>query len=184
MINDTVKDAPQAVTQFYELEYQLAPTSNKCTQIPREARLELGRATSQKCRLDEGRRGSFAARDNHYEVIMFGAMMMLVAATVKDDNINHLRELVPAVKRNDLLMNPTEGGECFRGPGKKIQYLAALDNYQSGLSRDFGKPSCHACGRTDVDGKGLKRCGGCHNKMGAAWFCDKVDFSESYDKEG
>ncbi|RYP93366.1 hypothetical protein DL770_000555 [Monosporascus sp. CRB-9-2] len=127
----------------------------------------LGEQLLQKYRLDEGGRSSFAAGDNHHEVIMFGATMMLVGATIKENDIRHLRELVPVVKCNDLLTNLTEGDGCFRGHGKR-QYLAPLDNYQPGLSRDFGKPSCHACGRTHVDGKDIERCGGCHNKMGAA----------------
>ncbi|RYP13543.1 hypothetical protein DL767_010681 [Monosporascus sp. MG133] len=54
MINDTIKDAPQAVTQFFELEYQLTPTSNKCTQIPQKLDSGSGEQVLKKYRLDEG----------------------------------------------------------------------------------------------------------------------------------
>ncbi|RYP65565.1 hypothetical protein DL769_006268 [Monosporascus sp. CRB-8-3] len=86
LINDTLKDALQAKLDSGSGEQLL-----------------------KKYRLDEGGRGSFAARDNRYKFIMFGAMMMLVGASIKDDDVGHLRELVPVVECDKLFTNMTEG---------------------------------------------------------------------------
>ncbi|KAL2281392.1 hypothetical protein FJTKL_11573 [Diaporthe vaccinii] len=110
-----------------------------------------------------------------YLPIVFAAIMMEYGATIKEDHMKHLRDLVPKLQCNEgpvaLL------ADCgFRGPGKR-QFLAALDNYQAGKPRSFHQPSCHGCGKVDSDikaeGKTLLKCGGCKNEIAAAWFCDK-----------
>lgn len=108
--------------------------------------------------------------------IVFGALMMEYGATIKEDHIKYLRDLVPEIQSSEGTMAIL--ADCgFRGPGKR-QFLAALDNYQAGEPRSFHQPSCHGCGKVNSDikpeGKTLLKCGGCKNEIAAAWFCDKV----------
>lgn len=102
--------------------------------------------------------------------------MMEYGATIKEDHMKHLRDLVPKLNCNEGAV-PTLADFGFRGPGKR-QFLAALDNYKAGKPRSFHQPSCHGCGKVDSDikaeGKTLLKCGGCKNEIAAAWFCDKV----------
>ena len=92
-----------------------------------------------------------------YRVILVGAIMMRAGATIKDDDFNHLRELVDQVPCRDglnpvLRRNPgkpsalaslaagLDGGDSgFRHPGK-AQFLAALDHYRPGVPRSFQDP--------------------------------------------
>lgn len=111
-----------------------------------------------------------------YLPIVFGAMMMEYGATIKEDHMKYLRDLVPKIQCNEgTVAILTDCG--FRGPGKR-QFLAALDNYQAGEPRSFHQPSCHGCGKVNSDieaeGKTLLKCSGCKNHIAAAWFCDKV----------
>lgn len=111
-----------------------------------------------------------------YLPIVFAAIMMEYGATIKEDHMKHLRDLVPKLQCNEGTVALL--ADCgFRGPGKR-QFLAALDNYQAGKPRSFHQPSCHGCGKIDSDikaeGKTLLKCGGCKNEFAAAWFCDKV----------
>lgn len=111
-----------------------------------------------------------------YLPIVFAAIMMEYGATIKQDHMKHLRDLVPKLQCNEGAVDLFS--DCgFRGPGKR-QFLAALDNYQAGKPRSFHQPSCHGCGKVDSDikaeGKNLLKCGGCKNEIAAAWFCDKV----------
>lgn len=117
-----------------------------------------------------------------YLTIVFAAMMMEYGATIKEDHIKHLRDLVPKIHCNEGPANPL-CDHGFRGPGKR-QFLAALDNYQAGKPRSFQKPSCHNCGKINDDinaeGKTLLKCGGCGNRSAAAWFCDKVQLAVNF----
>lgn len=112
----------------------------------------------------------------NYLPIVFGAMMMEYGATIKEDHMRYLRDLVPKIKCSEGTV-PILADHGFRGPGKR-QFLAALDNYRAGEPRSFHQPSCHGCGKVNSDikaeGKTLLKCGGCKNKIAAAWFCDKV----------
>lgn len=112
-----------------------------------------------------------------YLVVVFAAIMMRYGTTIKEDHIQHLRNLVPKIQCNEGTVLPI-ADSGFRGPGKR-QFLAALDRYQAGKPRSFQEPSCHGCGRVndDVkdDGKLLMKCGGCKNERAVAWFCDKVN---------
>ncbi|KAK7708507.1 hypothetical protein SLS64_006609 [Diaporthe eres] len=110
-----------------------------------------------------------------YLPIVFAAIMMEYGATIKEDHMKHLRDLVPKLHCNEVAVAPL--ADCgFRGPGKR-QFLAALDNSRAGKPRSFHQPSCHGCGKVDTDikaeGKTLLKCGGCKNEIAAAWFCDK-----------
>ncbi|KKY33002.1 hypothetical protein UCDDA912_g07058 [Diaporthe ampelina] len=110
-----------------------------------------------------------------YLPIVFGAMMMEYGATIKEDHIEHLRDLVPKIQCNEGMTAPLIE-YVFRGPGKR-QFLAALDSYQADKPRSLHQPSCHGCEKVgsdiEVDGKALRKCGGCKNEIAAASFCDK-----------
>lgn len=111
-----------------------------------------------------------------YLPVVFAAMMMEYGATIKDDQIKHLRDLVPKIHCHEGPVMPL-ADHGFRGPGKR-HFLAALDHYQAGKPRSFQQPSCHNCGKINGDikaeGKTLMKCGGCKHETAAAWFCDKV----------
>jgi hypothetical protein len=108
-----------------------------------------------------------------YTVIIVGALMMRAGAKISQDDLKHLRELVPTIaSREGFALAFCDEG--FRGPGKR-QFLAALDNHQAGTPRDFlCQRSCFACGKTAKEiGSPILKCGGCEH----AWFCDKVRFA-------
>ena len=107
-----------------------------------------------------------------YRSIVLAAIMMHVGAEIKQEHIEHLRELVPKIPSREGYQWPILGDDGFRGPGQR-QFRAALDNYKSGTPRSFEQPSCHGCGKVAADiGKPLLRCAGCSIARG--WFCDKV----------
>lgn len=100
----------------------------------------------------------FRKRENEpegkYRVILVGAIMMRAGAVIKDDDFNHLRELVGDIPCRDglnpvLRGNPgvpailaaglNGGDKGFRHPGK-VQFLAALENYKTGVPRSFQEP--------------------------------------------
>lgn len=90
-----------------------------------------------------------------YRLILVGAVMMRAGAVIKDDDLNHLREIVPQVWcRDGLRPTPRRGSGGFsmedlieaslfdmgfRHPGK-AQFLAALENYKPGVPRSFQEP--------------------------------------------
>ncbi|KAJ4422629.1 hypothetical protein N0V82_002748 [Gnomoniopsis sp. IMI 355080] len=103
-----------------------------------------------------------------YMIIILGALMMRAGAKIDADDMKHLRELVWQVNCSD--------GKCataddwgFRAPGK-VQFLAALDNYKTGVPRSFQEPSCFTCGKIASDiKKALMKCSKCDR----AWYCDR-----------
>lgn len=96
-------------------------------------------------------------RNGKYRVIIVGTIMMRAGAVIKDDDFNHLRELVPKIpsrdglkpvlRNNPALRSPSallaaalDGDDRgFRHPGK-VQFLAALENYKPGVPRSFQEP--------------------------------------------
>lgn len=73
-----------------------------------------------------------------YRVLLFGALMMSAGAQLRDQDRQHMRDLVPLVNCNEGFTWPLwDGG--FRGPGKR-QFLVALERYQVGVPRDFRTP--------------------------------------------
>ncbi|KAL1862934.1 hypothetical protein Daus18300_008265 [Diaporthe australafricana] len=92
-----------------------------------------------------------------YRVLVVGAIMMRAGAVIKDDDFNHLRDLVPEIPCRDglkpiLRNNPGQPSmlamimasvdaddQGFRYPGK-VQFLAALENYKPGVCRSFDEP--------------------------------------------
>jgi hypothetical protein len=92
-----------------------------------------------------------------YRVVLVGAIVMRAGAKVKDDDFNHLRELVGQIPCRDgltpvlrgisgrpsalrLLAAGLDGSDNgFRHPGK-VQFLAVLEHYKPGVPRSFQEP--------------------------------------------
>ncbi|KAH8757302.1 hypothetical protein F5883DRAFT_428830 [Diaporthe sp. PMI_573] len=122
-----------------------------------------------------------------YRVVLVGAIVMRAGAKVKDDDFNHLRELVGQIPCRDgltpvlrgisgrpsalrLLAAGLDGSDNgFRHPGK-VQFLAVLEHYKPGVPRSFQEPSCYNCGKTAADNGGatLSQCSKCKR----VWYCD------------
>lgn len=92
-----------------------------------------------------------------YRIILVGAIVMRAGAVVKDDDFNHLRELVGDIPCRDGLTPALRGfsgtpsalrllaagrngsDDGFRHPGK-VQFLAAMEHYRPGVARSFQEP--------------------------------------------
>lgn len=205
MMHNVLVVAPRGVTNFYAQEYDLFDKLQSGVDVSvvstsaafTYARLELVAVLTIsyqypviRQKLDSGLGSElfekYRAAEDHgpddyddmtkYLTVVFAAIMMECGATIKEDHIQHLRDLVPKIHCDEGPTSPfTDHG--FRGPGKR-QFLAALDHYQAGKPRSFQQPSCHNCGKVNDDikaeGKTLERCSECRNERAAACFCDKV----------
>ncbi|KAK2057510.1 hypothetical protein LY76DRAFT_646875 [Colletotrichum caudatum] len=102
----------------------------------------------------------------HYRLLMVGALMMRAGAEIKKENLQYLR--ASAHREGFMLLNGDPAGYFpLVGPAK-AQFLAAIDNYQPGTSRNWQEPSCFHCGKVRTDlGKTLRNCGRCKK----AWYC-------------
>lgn len=112
-------------------------------------------------------------REGQYNIIIFGSLMMLAGVSIRQDHLQHLRELVPKINCNHRYVLPLwDSG--FRGPGR-AQFVAALDHHRPGVARDFvGAASCFQCGKVKADtGCEPRKCARCE----LAWYCGKVSFS-------
>ena len=92
-----------------------------------------------------------------YRVVIVGAIMLRAGAKISDDDLRHLRDLVPQIHSlpslahslRDSPARPSGAAllvasrgvddEGFRHPGR-AQFLAALDNYKPGVPRSFLEP--------------------------------------------
>jgi hypothetical protein len=93
---------------------------------------------------------------------------MRAGAKIKDDDMQHLRELANRFPGKEGYQWPLSD-DGFRGPGK-AQFLAALDNYKPGTPRNYQEPSCFKCGKTEVElGNAPNKCARCQR----AWYCGK-----------
>lgn len=175
MTVDLVSNAPTEVREFYTREHGLTPpTSDMRVQLRQKLDFGLGEDLFKKYRLGEDC-GCPLHLISKYKVIVLCVLMMRIGANIKSGDLQHIRELVPRVQCSNTFA-PFEEDQGFREPGKR-QFLAALDSYRPGIPHDFRELSCHACGKTNKDGKDLKKCGGCQNERAAAYFCDKVCLS-------
>jgi hypothetical protein len=114
-------------------------------------------------------RGRENEHNGKYRVIVVGALMMRAGAKIRDEDLQHLRDLVPDIHCVEGYAMPI-ADDGFRGAGKR-QFLAALDHYRPGVPRSFADPSCFACGKISADiGKSLDLCSQCKK----AWYCNKV----------
>lgn len=102
-----------------------------------------------------------------YRVVLVGAIMLRAGARIADDDLRHLRDLVPQINSRpglapslqDNPARPTAAAllvsardvddEGFRNPGR-AQFLAALDNYKPGVPRSFLEPRSVIRGDTIV----------------------------------
>lgn len=73
-----------------------------------------------------------------YRVVVVGALMMSVGAKINRDDLEHLKVLANKIPGRHGFVSPIFD-DGFRHPGK-VQFLAALDNYQPGTPRDFREP--------------------------------------------
>lgn len=128
-----------------------------------------------------------------YTVIL-AAMIMQSGAKISDDNMQHLREIVPRIHSSPGYAWPLND-EGFRDPGR-AQFLAAVEHYKPGTPRTFCEPrsvpdspvgmlakmgqnhgiltpltSCYHCGKIKADlGKKLSMCARCKE----ASYCGQV----------
>lgn len=81
--------------------------------------------------------GTFWFPDRKYYTVLLAAMVMESGAKISDDNMQHLREIVPPMHSTPVYASPlSEGG--FFDPGR-AQFLAALEYYKPGTPRAFGE---------------------------------------------
>ncbi|OTA66832.1 hypothetical protein K449DRAFT_431165 [Hypoxylon sp. EC38] len=167
MIHQTDMIAPVEARLYYETsEYE-----EELAQLVTKARVKLN-ADDLGHRLIRHWREKEDKHYGKYRVIIAGALLMRAGATIQESEMQHLRELVPHINCNHVFTFPLFD-EGFRGPGR-AQFLAALENYQPGVPRNFQEPSCFHCGKVQADlGKAPSACGGCKE----AWYCDRVGHS-------
>lgn len=78
---------------------------------------------------------TFWIPDRKMYTVVLGAMIMQSGAKISDDNMQHLRELVPKIHSSPGYALPIFD-EGFRDPGR-AQFLAALEYYKPGTPRTF-----------------------------------------------
>lgn len=78
---------------------------------------------------------TFWIPDRKMYTVILSAMVMQSGAKINDDNIQHLREIVPRIHSSPGYAWPLND-EGFRDPGR-AQFLAALDHYKPGTPRTF-----------------------------------------------
>lgn len=136
MIHQTDMCAPpEAVAHYQTDEYkvELADLVESRRQLLDSG---VGDALMKQYRAKESELDGY--RDTKYVVIIVGALMMRAGARINDDDLQHLRELVPQINCNAGRASSLFD-EGFRGPGK-AQFLAALANYKPGTPRSFQEP--------------------------------------------
>ncbi|KAJ5482313.1 hypothetical protein N7475_001125 [Penicillium sp. IBT 31633x] len=87
-------------------------------------------------------------QETRYRTIILGALMLRAGARIREEDRQHLLDLVPQINctsRRTLLAD-----HGFRTPGR-AQFLAALDHYEPGVPRSLQEPSCFGCGKIEGD---------------------------------
>lgn len=169
MVHQTDMLAPNDARAFYNSD-EYGPVLEATVAENRE-KLDsgLGDQLFAKYRANENEYGG------KYRLILVGALMRRAGAKIKNEDLQHLRDLVPQINCNEGYASPLMD-EGFRGPGKR-QFLAALDNYTPGMPRSFGEPSCFSCGKIGADiQKHLDKCSRCKE----AWYCNHVSWPARY----
>lgn len=73
--------------------------------------------------------------DRKLYTVLLAAMVMESGAKISDDNMQHLREIVPQIFSTPVYASPfSDGGFCDPG---RAQFLAALEYYKPGTPRAF-----------------------------------------------
>lgn len=78
---------------------------------------------------------TFWIPDRKMYTVILAAMVMQSGAKISEDDMQHLRELVPKIHCSPGYALPL-GDDGFRGPGR-AQFLAALEYYKPGTPRTF-----------------------------------------------
>lgn len=73
--------------------------------------------------------------DSKMHTVLLAAMVMQSGAKISDDNMQHLRDIVPRIHSSPGYAWPLND-DGFRDPGK-VQFLAALEYYKPGTPRTF-----------------------------------------------
>ncbi|CEJ58958.1 hypothetical protein PMG11_07597 [Penicillium brasilianum] len=128
----------------------------------------LGERLIAKSKTQEGKLDWERYTSGEYKTIILGALLMRVGAKIKDEDLQHLRDLVPQVPcAPGTIWSLEDVG--FRSPGK-AQFLAALDAYEQGKPRDFQELSCFQCGKIESEiGSKPLQC----NRCKRGWYCNK-----------
>ena len=95
----------------------------------------LGQRLMAASRAQEDKDHSHSLATGEYKTIALGALLMRGGAVIKDDDLQHLRDLIPKVTCVPGTAFPF-GDDGFRSPGRS-QFLAALDAYDPGKTRSF-----------------------------------------------
>lgn len=75
--------------------------------------------------------------ERKFYTVLLAVMVMESGAKISDDNMQHLREIVPSMESTPVYSSPfQEGGFCDPG---RAQFLAALEHYKPGTPRAFGE---------------------------------------------
>ncbi|KAL2881921.1 hypothetical protein SGCOL_002657 [Colletotrichum sp. CLE4] len=132
LINKTDMLAPVEIREFYQTEEHEQGIRALVVKIRERLDSGVGDKLLKKYRALEHK------HQGQYQTIVIGALMMRAGAKIKADDLQHLRDLVPKGPCQYRFALPIKNFG-FHDPGK-AQFLAALDNYQSGTPRDFHEP--------------------------------------------
>lgn len=96
---------------------------------------------------------TFWIPDRRMYTVILAAMIMQSGAKISDDNMQHLRDIVPRIHSSPGYAWPLND-EGFRDPGR-AQFLAALEHYKPGTPRTFCElrsvPSSLVCIYAEMD---------------------------------
>ncbi|ROW15713.1 hypothetical protein VPNG_02135 [Cytospora leucostoma] len=180
MVNQTDHMLPHPTRRYYKTDAYL---KTELPDIVAKRRVALDSGIGDQ--LFRIFRAKETDHDGKYRVIILGALMMRAGAKIRDDDLQHLRDLFPQIHSRpglapSLRDNPSRPSFAamwtsalddhgFRGPGR-AQFLAALGNYKAGVPRSYSEPSCYQCGKIAADvGKNLDQCSRCKR----VWYCNK-----------
>ena len=138
LIHQTDMLAGNEALQFYKTSEYLEKLKNEIVPYIRSKLDEndFGQTVFAACRTKEDE--LVYLQDGKYRTILLGALMMRAGAKIRDEDIQHLRDLVPYIHCSPRYALPIfDVG--FRSPGR-AQFLAALDNYRVGVPRSFQEP--------------------------------------------
>ncbi|KAI7774175.1 hypothetical protein LA080_009194 [Diaporthe eres] len=120
---------------------------------------------------------TFWIPDRKMYTVILAAMVMQSGAKISDDNMQHLREIIPRIHSSPGYAWPLND-EGFRDPGR-AQFLAAVEHYKPGTPRTFCELSCYHCGKIEADlGKKLSMCARCKVASYCGQDCQKAHWKD------
>lgn len=135
LIHQTDMLAPPEAKDYYKTEEYRLKLDDDIVSIRNQLDSGIGDKLFDKYRAKENNLDEF---EGQYQVIIVGALMMRAGANISKEQLQHLRDLVPKIDCQYGYALPFRD-LGFRDPGK-AQFLAALDNYQPGVPRDYLEP--------------------------------------------